>query len=436
MKKFLLISIISLMVLMVLTGCGGGGSGVTTYTVTYDANGSDDGSVPVDSAKYQQGQTVTVLGNTGNLAKTGFVFAGWNTQADGNGTTYTQGQTFTIGTANVTLYAKWTTNPTYTVTYDGNSNTGGSVPVDSTNYEQGQTVTILGNLGNLTKTGSFFAGWNTRADGSGTTYTQSQTFTMGAANVTLYAKWTANPTYSVIYNANGPTTSGFLPTDNTKYQQGQTVTVLGNPGNLAKTGYIFSGWNTLANGNGTTYTQGQTFTMGAANVTLYAKWMTPAGTYLLQYCSDVNPTRWARTTSGIYEMTARFTPDELGAYQGGKVTEIHFNASGTICTIKLYGHGTPDAPGPLLYQTTSNPTFSGWHTIAIPAGQQPTVGPGDLWISYEKDYTGFDATEKGLGVDTKTYDQKPNGSWHRWNGGAWSKKDDALWKLRMQVKME
>jgi uncharacterized repeat protein (TIGR02543 family) len=83
-------------------------------------------------------------------------------------------------------------NPTYTVTYNGNGNTGGSVQIDTTKYEQGQTVTVLGNTGNLVKTGYSFSAWNTQANGSGTTYTQAQTFTMGAANVTLYATWTAS----------------------------------------------------------------------------------------------------------------------------------------------------------------------------------------------------------------------------------------------------
>src|SRR5208337_3514237 len=111
----------------VLASCGGGSgtsSGGTNptptavYTVTYDGNGSTGGSVPIDTINYEQGQTVTVLSNTGNLVETNYTFAGWNTMADGSGTTYTQGQTFTMGASNVTLYCKWTENPTYTVTYN------------------------------------------------------------------------------------------------------------------------------------------------------------------------------------------------------------------------------------------------------------------------------------------------------------------------------
>ena len=77
------------------------------YSVTYDANGATSGTVPVDSNSYAAGATVTVLGNTGGLAKTGYSFAWWNTKADGTGTNYTAGGTFTMGSANVTLYAQW-----------------------------------------------------------------------------------------------------------------------------------------------------------------------------------------------------------------------------------------------------------------------------------------------------------------------------------------
>ena len=269
--SFLAVTVLILVLSLTLASCGSITSSPNSYSVTYDGNGNTGGSVPIDPNKYVNEQTVTVLGNTGILVKTGYAFVGWNTLADGSGATYTQAQTFTMGAANVTLYAIWTTNPTYTVTYDGNGNTSGSVPVDTTNYVLGQTVTVLGNTGNLVKTGYSFVGWSTQADGSGATYSQAQTFTMGTVNVTLYAKWTTNPVYTVTYNGNG-NTSGSVPVDSTNYEQGQTVTVLGNIGNLVNTGYSFADWNTQANGSGATYPPAQTFIMGAANVTLYAKW--------------------------------------------------------------------------------------------------------------------------------------------------------------------
>ena len=82
-----------------------------TYTVTYQANTTDSGAVPIDTTNYEGNDTVTVLGNTGNLVKMqgdiSLVFAGWNTQLDGSGTTYEAGQIFTMGTEDITLYAMW-----------------------------------------------------------------------------------------------------------------------------------------------------------------------------------------------------------------------------------------------------------------------------------------------------------------------------------------
>ncbi|QRG70335.1 Ig-like domain-containing protein [Brevibacillus choshinensis] len=78
-----------------------------TYSLAYDGNGATSGAAPSDSAQYQTGDAVIVLGNTGGLEKTGYAFSGWNTAADGSGTDYAQGASFTI-TGNATLYAQWT----------------------------------------------------------------------------------------------------------------------------------------------------------------------------------------------------------------------------------------------------------------------------------------------------------------------------------------
>lgn len=79
--------------------------------------------------------------------------------------------------------------PTYTVTYDANGSTGGTVP-PTVEYDKGATVTVASNTGGLVKTGFDFAGWNTLENGSGTTYQGGNTFTINA-NTTLYALWTA-----------------------------------------------------------------------------------------------------------------------------------------------------------------------------------------------------------------------------------------------------
>lgn len=214
-------------------------AGASTFTVTYNANNATSGTVPTDATAYSSGATVTVKGNTGNLARTGYAFGGWNTQADGNGTNYAAGSgTFTIS-ANTTLYAKW--NPTYTLTYNGNGNTSGSVPVDSRSpYSSGATVTVLGNTGSLVKTGWTFAGWNTNSTGTGTNRAAGSTFSI-TANTTLYAKWTCTVTWSVdghddVYSQQ---TITYNPS-------GSKVSSVPTPNPASYCGQVFAGWTTAA----------------------------------------------------------------------------------------------------------------------------------------------------------------------------------------------
>jgi uncharacterized repeat protein (TIGR02543 family) len=274
MFKKLFPAVLFIMILSVFSCTGGikeASGDAPSYSVTYNGNASTGGTVPVDANEYKKGQLVTIPGNPGALVKAGFSFTGWCTGADGTGSSYAQGQTMTMGNTDVTLYAKWTQNLTYSVNYNANDAAGGSAPVDTTRYEAGQTVTVPGNTGNLTKTGYAFAGWNTQANGSGITYTQGQTFSMGAIDLTLYAKWTSNPTYTIHYDGNAAS-AGTVPVDATHYEAGQTVTVADNTGNLEKTNYGFVGWNTQPNGSGTAFAAGATFTMESENVTLYAQW--------------------------------------------------------------------------------------------------------------------------------------------------------------------
>ncbi|HBD94990.1 MAG TPA: cell wall-binding protein, partial [Spirochaetia bacterium] len=83
---------------------------INYYSVIYNSNNSNNstaGTVPVDSNKYEEGKTVTILENTGILVRSGYTFKGWNTVADGSGTAYITGVTFTMGKSDVTLYAEW-----------------------------------------------------------------------------------------------------------------------------------------------------------------------------------------------------------------------------------------------------------------------------------------------------------------------------------------
>jgi uncharacterized repeat protein (TIGR02543 family) len=104
----------------------------------------------------------------------------------------------------------------YSLTYIGNGNDNGVVPEDSLNpYSEGDTVTILGNIGNLSKTAYVFSNWNTKIDGTGNTYNASESFTMPASDVTLYAQWEPNENekekYLIVDLTDGSTSTTILP---------------------------------------------------------------------------------------------------------------------------------------------------------------------------------------------------------------------------------
>ena len=238
--------------------------------VRYNGNGNTGGSAPVDpSSPYAQNSSATVLGNSGFLEKTGYTFDGWNTKADGTGTSYAATGTLPIATSNITLFAKWKPE-THTVTYDGNGNTGGNVPVDGASpHNYNTSVTVQGNSGNLTRTGYDFAGWNTQADGLGTNRAATTLFTITSSDVVLYAKWTPK-LIAITYSGNGNTSGRGMGPNSHDY--GSSVTVRDNENNLERTGYDFGGWNTKADGTGTDRAVASSFTIGIDYVTLFAKW--------------------------------------------------------------------------------------------------------------------------------------------------------------------
>ena len=90
-------------------------------------------------------------------------------------------------TEDVTLYAKWVSEM-YTITYNANGATGGTVP-ETVQVEKGSSFVISANTGKLTKTGYAFTKWSTSTDGtSGQSYAPGYSLTP-SKNMTLYAQW-------------------------------------------------------------------------------------------------------------------------------------------------------------------------------------------------------------------------------------------------------
>ena len=151
---------------------------VTKYTIWYNGNTADSGSTTAQTKTY--GTPITLQQN--GYTKTGYNFLNWNTRADGSGTTYAAGGTFS-NNYDVTMYAQWQLK-TYTISYNGNGSDGGSTASQTKDF--GQALTLSSN--GFTRTGYTFLYWNTAADGSGTTYAAGASFTDNE-NRTLYAIW-------------------------------------------------------------------------------------------------------------------------------------------------------------------------------------------------------------------------------------------------------
>jgi uncharacterized repeat protein (TIGR02543 family) len=80
-------------------------SAISTYTVTYNANGGS-GTLIDPNSPYVSGDVVTVLERGNHITNFGYNFTGWNTALDGSGTAYLPKETFTI-TENRIFYAQW-----------------------------------------------------------------------------------------------------------------------------------------------------------------------------------------------------------------------------------------------------------------------------------------------------------------------------------------
>ena len=123
----------------------------------------------------------------------GYSFSGWNSSSNGDGFSYEDGQVIKNLAGISRLYAQWVPN-VYKVKFDANSGTG--TPMGDLSMAYDETKSLPEN--SYTKKDYIFTGWNTKSDGSGTTYTDKQTINnLATANndvVTLYAQWIPNVT--------------------------------------------------------------------------------------------------------------------------------------------------------------------------------------------------------------------------------------------------
>ncbi|MCL2573823.1 MAG: PASTA domain-containing protein [Defluviitaleaceae bacterium] len=157
-----------------------------SHTITYNANG---GTGNMAAITVVQGQNHVVLAN--NFNRTGFVFTGWNTQAQGNGTSFVAGAVISNVQANITLYAQWGTQevpvtnitnvPTTALVGTSIALTGTVVPANATHQ------TIVWSVTNPGTTGATVSG-NTLTTPNAGTVTVRATIAGGAGNGVAYTQ--------------------------------------------------------------------------------------------------------------------------------------------------------------------------------------------------------------------------------------------------------
>lgn len=200
------------------------------------------------------------------LTRPGHTQLGWNQDRNA---TQAQAQV-TMVEGGMTVYAVWVGNPV--LTYDTNkpSTWSGQMPstpasvsvpyntaaADGSGWQSGDTSKIRGYR---------FLGWYAGPQDDAGLYDWN---TLLTGNVTVYAHWQRLQA-NVVYDANGGTGSHA----NTTGWQYSDVTV---PSDTSKSfkrdGYVFLGWDTQADGNGTAYKDGSQVPLQDKDITLYAQW--------------------------------------------------------------------------------------------------------------------------------------------------------------------
>ena len=202
------------------------------------------------------------------LSRPGHTQLGWN--QDRNATAAQPEVTMVEG--GMTVYAVWVGNPV--LTYDTNkpSTWSGQMPstpasvsvayntaaADGSGWRAGDTTKIRGYR---------FLGWYTGPQDNAGLYDWTRPLT---GSVTVYAHWQRLQA-NVIYNKNASDAKGSHA--NTTGWQYSDVTVPSDTSkSFTRKGYVFKGWDTQADGNGTGYEDGSQVPLQDKDITLYAQW--------------------------------------------------------------------------------------------------------------------------------------------------------------------
>lgn len=307
MKKRITV-IISLlcMALLLFFACSDDGT-TQNYKVSFDENGSDvSGTMPSQTLTSQS--SVNLTSNT--FTRTGWVFGGWALTPEGSAV-YSDGAYYTMLNKNVMLYAKWSIQITARNIFFEKNDAAATGTMGLQILNSGSTTNLLSN--GFSKSGYIFWGWSETTNGT-IAYTNGQSFTMGTANVYLYARWIPSVSageHYVLFENNDLGAAGEM----TAQVIAQSASASLSPNTFTKDGWTFAGWATSPAGD-VDYPDGASFSMGSSDVTLYAKW-TPPAVYAI---TDRGPAGgWIFYDKGSYSDDWRYLEVSAGVIMEAKI---------------------------------------------------------------------------------------------------------------------
>lgn len=250
----------------------------TTCTISFQANGGEGAPSP-QIKKAGKGIVLTMEEPT----RKGYTFLGWGVHKKSSLPAYMPGEVYTKN-ADVTLYAVWKA-AAYSIKYDKNGGTG---TMYTTKTKYGETAVLRNNR--FKREGYKFAGWNTKADGTGISYSNKASVknltAKDGSSVKLYAQWKIVK-YKIDYYLN----HGKNSSENPAYYTIESGTItLQKP---VRKGFTFKGWYTSSD---YTWNIKDISYEIKENLHLYAKWR--RNTYAIQY--EANGGKGKMETIGAY----------------------------------------------------------------------------------------------------------------------------------------
>ena len=226
-------------------------SSAPTRSIKY-VSGGGAGTLPTQEFLPPEGKFIVADG--AGITRTGFTFSSWF-----NGVTnFAPGATYTVGNTNIVLTAVWVVAVPRTITYSLGGGIG-RLPIQAP-VAIGSTIVVdISSI--VTRNGFEFSGWS---DGVAL-LRPGAVYTVGTNNIVFTAQWISMVTHQVNYLAGGA--AGTKPAS-MNIAVGASFVVAAAQG-LTKTGSSFLGWSDGSK----SYTFGDLYTVGDANVTLVAIWI-------------------------------------------------------------------------------------------------------------------------------------------------------------------